>query len=291
MVLPVHHHLALGHYDRGMSIADRFVEWLPILWFLLVITILLLLWTSGVLGRLLDRVSGFSGFGFSFDFTEKSARETRDSVEQGLGAIRLAIQRKLAADVRAAGLQEALRSVVRATALNTKKGYRCTIHIPDPLYANQLYQLLDYYPKGGGAGRTFSARAGIIGLAWRNLSTEMWHQDTRITEEDLRRQWGMTATEAERRESADRKKVFLAVALFDVKDAVPIGVFYFDAEDPEDLGLPESSDADEGSELDDFLRRIEEQIKSEFKEKMAVRLATLVEAAKKEGPQLVLEGQ
>lgn len=264
-----------------------------------------MLWLSGTLNRLFERLTKFGGFGLSFEFTEKSARETRESVEQSLGTIRSAIQRKLTADVRAAGLQEAFGNVVQSSDLKDKKGYRCTIHIPDPLYLNQLYQLLDYYPKGGGSGRTFSSRAGIIGMAWRNLESDKWHQHTQITERDLIRQWGMTVGEAENRESTDRKKLFLAVPLLDVSDAVPIGVFYFDAENRQDLGLSDPLAPDESTatqprpqqtqqaarDADEFLNRIEAQIKSEFRKKMAEPLAKLVEAAKREGPQLALEGQ
>ena len=55
-----------------------------------------------------------------------------------------------------------------ATAgMDPNAGYRATVHIPDVLFSDTLYQLLDYWPKGKGGGRRFSARFGILGLAWR----------------------------------------------------------------------------------------------------------------------------
>lgn len=277
-----------------MSIADRISEWLPIAWFLAGALVLLTLWATGTLDHLFKRLTKFDGFGLSFEFTEKSAQETRTSVEESLGAIRTAIQRKVAADVRTYGLQEAFQTVLEATELKDKKGIRATVHIPDPLYRNQLFQLLDYYPKGGGAGRTFSTRSGIIGMAWRNRKSDSWHQGRSITQTELRRQWGMTEKEAEERLSADRSKLFLAFPLLDPTGAVPIGVFYLDANDRAALGLRRDPDTDTDgakAEADDYLARIEEQITTQFKAKMSARLTSVVETAKKESPQLSLEGQ
>ncbi len=284
-----------------MSVAERVSEWIPVLWFVVAVGILAILWLSGTLEKLLRRVTKFGGFGLSFEFTEASARQTRESVEDGLGVIRKAIQRKLAGDVRSAGLQEAFRTALESTDLNGKTGYRATIHIQDPLYANQLYQLLNYYPKGKGAGRTFSARAGIIGMAWRTLEPDSWNQASTVTWRDLMQKWGMTADEAQERQSADSKKLFLAVPLFDPMDAVPIGVFYFDADDREGLGLnalPPLDDLTEeqkkaaDDEAEQVLNHIGAQFINEFKErKMADVLAKLVEAIKKESPLLNLEAQ
>jgi hypothetical protein len=45
--------------------------------------------------------------------------------------------------------------------------FRLTIYIQDPLYRDYLYQLVGYYPGGGGKGRRFSVRYGIIGRCYR----------------------------------------------------------------------------------------------------------------------------
>jgi hypothetical protein len=276
-----------------MSLAERLSEWLPILWTLLGIAIIAALWLSGAVNGLMNRLTKFGGFGVSFELTEKSAAETRDSIEQGLAAVRVKIRRRLAADVRAAGLQEAFATLIdSAAALAGKRGFRATIHIPDPLYANQLYQLLNYHPKGGGAGRAFSTRSGIIGMAWRNRTPDRWYQG-RTDERELRRKWGMTPEEAAERVSADSEKLFLAFPLFDERGAVPIGVFYFDAGKVENVFAAPAGASDDQlkAATDAFLDALEQDITARFATTMAKPLESLVAKAKAESPQLDLEGQ
>lgn len=275
-----------------VSLAERLSEWLPVLWTLLGAAILAALWLSGAAADLLNRVTKFGGFGVSFELTEKSAAQTRESIEQGLAMVSAKIRRRLAADVRAAGLQEAFASLIeKAPGLAGKRGFRATIHIPDPLFANRLYQLLNYQPKGGGAGRVFSARSGIIGMAWRNRASDRWYQG--LTDEvELRRKWGMTPEEAAERVSADSEKLFLAFPLFDASGAVPIGVFYFDADKVANVvAVPAgASEAQFNAATDAFLDALEQDINQRFRTTMATPLAHLVAKAKAESPQLELEG-
>ena len=262
------------------------------MWTLLGIAVVVALWVSGEAGRLLRRVTKFGGFGLSFEFTEKSAAETRDAVEQGLAVVRVKIRRRLAADVRTAGLQEAFATLIdSAPGLANKRGFRATIHIPDPLYANQLYQLLNYHPRGGGAGRAFSTRSGIIGMAWRNRESDKWRQGGRDKKE-LIRMWGMTPEEAAERVSSDSEKVFLAIPLFDKSCAVPIGVFYFDADKARNVvAVPDdATDEELNAATDEFLAALEQYIADRFPATMAERLENLVAKAKAESPQLELEG-
>jgi len=48
-------------------------------------------------------------------------------------------------------------------------GYRCTVYVPDLLFAEHLYQLVDYSPRGpkDRSGRVYPFHLGIIGRAWR----------------------------------------------------------------------------------------------------------------------------
>lgn len=272
-----------------MSLAERLSEWLPVLWTLLSIAVLAALTLSGTLSELLKRVTKFGGFGMSFEFTEKSAAQTRDSVQEGLAVVREKIRRRLAADVRAAGLQEAFATLIgKVAVLANKRGFRATIHILDPLYKNQLYQLLDYHPRGGGAGRAFSTRSGIIGMAWRNGESDRWYQGL-TGEGELKRKWGMTPEEAAERVSADSEKLFLAFPLFAEGCLRPIGVFYFDAAKVENVvtvpvGTPEERDAAK----DAFLDQLQVDVTALF-QGMAKPLARLVERAMTESPQLDLE--
>lgn len=274
-----------------MSLAAWISEWLPVLWFVLAAAIILYLWDSGTLGRLFDRVTKVGGFGLSFEFTKESAQQTRATVEEGLGAVRTAISRRLAADVRQYGLQDALQSVVDQTQLKGKKGVRATVHIPDPLYENQLYQLLDYYPKGGGSGRTFSTRSGIIGLAWRTWESKKWHQNS-VDQAILRQMWGMTREEAETRETADKSKLFLAIPLYNPKHAVVRGVFYLDATDRKALGLLKDPVTEEAeAEADALLDALRDEIIAAYGSMMAEPLDELVQAALDDTPQINLESR
>jgi hypothetical protein len=287
-----------------VSLAERLTEWLPILWFTAAVILVVLLVSSGTFDKLMQRVTKFGGFGVSFEFTEKGALETKESVQDGLAKIRTTLQRKIAADVYAASLQETFREVVQATSLSDKSKYRATIHIQDPLYVTQLFQLLDYYPRGRGAGRSFSARAGIIGLAWRTLSQQVWNQNGDVTTTDLVQLWGMTAKEAAERQVADTKKLFLAMPLRAPDTKAPIAVFYFDADDRPAVGLePLPSlegltdvDADAIKDAADveekhLLATIAAEVTEQFDAKMAAQLTKFTEDLKKGSPLIDLETQ
>jgi hypothetical protein len=108
--------------------------------------------------------------------------------------------------------------------------YRCTIHVPDPVSERRLCQLLDYYPKGGGAFRTFSERYGIIGKVWRTGDSEIVGTlfqglppdatpEQKI--ERIIRDWGMERREAER--ALDRPS-YLCFLL--EHDDMKLGVIY-----------------------------------------------------------------
>lgn len=280
-----------------MSVANQLSEWLPILWFLAAVIVVLLLWASGTLDKVMRRVTKFDGFGLSFEFTAESAQKTRESVQTSLSDIRVAITGRLASDVRAANLQETFRAVLDATLLNGKSGWRSTIHIQDPLYANQLVQLLDYLPNGDGAGRRFSARAGIIGLSWRLRSTQMWNQSSGVSESDLIQMWAMTEAEAASRKAKDGKKLFLAVPLLDPNGA-RIAVFYFDAADREAFGLaPLSSNPAPDDEVaadtaeKNLLSTIESQVVNEYEKRMRSKLTALVEQTAKTSPLVQQDAQ
>lgn len=111
--------------------------------------------------------------------------------------------------------------------------YRCTIHVPDPVSERRLCQLLDYYPKGGGAFRTFSERYGIIGKVWRTGDSEVVGTlfkelpSDATTEQKIERimkDWGMERREAER--ALDRPS-YLCFLL--EHDDMKLGVIYMDS--------------------------------------------------------------
>lgn len=297
-----------------MSLADRASDWLPLLWYLLAVLVLAYLVLSGAVASLLRRITRFGGFGLEFTFDEQSATQTRETIESGLESVRKTITRELEADVRARGLQEALATILDSTSLGRSGvSYRATLHIEDPLYANQLYQLLDYHPKGGGHGRSFASRQGIIGLAWRTLEVHSWHQEEGLTDADLIRMWGMTRDSASRRVVADKTKFFLAFPVYDSTSTIAVGVFYIDSQEkPDDLlpkpptdeaiadtlaaiekdtGEKEQDVSDEVKEIRARARTLAAEITAELHTRMAKPVADLVESAKRRSPQLTLENQ
>lgn len=117
--------------------------------------------------------------------------------------------------------------------------YRCTIHVPDLLFAETFYQLLDYVPRQPGPetrGRTWSYRFGFIGRVWRSEKSQIQGEvSTNITE--LTSEWGMTKEEADN--AGKDRQSFLGVLL--KHNSVPVGLFYMDAKGKNEFG----TDADE----------------------------------------------
>jgi hypothetical protein len=113
--------------------------------------------------------------------------------------------------------------------------YRVTLHMPDTLEVESLYQLIEYFPPGPfpkSRGRRKSIRFGAIGKAWRLQRSE--YSPTVPTErEKLIADWGMTAKEAD--VAGHGRQTFLAVIIVD-NARVPLGIFYMDATPPKLLG-------------------------------------------------------
>jgi hypothetical protein len=96
--------------------------------------------------------------------------------------------------------------------------FRLTVYVPDLVFDDQLYQLVEYYDKGGQriteskSGRAFSIRYGIIGRVWRSGVAEIEGEliskedrdligdtsDVRKLERFIARRWGLTLDEAVR---------------------------------------------------------------------------------------------
>jgi hypothetical protein len=114
--------------------------------------------------------------------------------------------------------------------------YRCTIHVPDLLFAETFYQLLDYIPHQPGPetrGRIWSFRFGFIGKLWRSEKQSDISPSVTTSVEDLINNWGMTREEAENAAKQGRKS-FLGVLL--TQHSVPVGLFYMDAKGQNEFG-------------------------------------------------------
>lgn len=132
-------------------------------------------------------------------------------------------------------LEAVVEKHIRTTFLNAK-GMRATVHVPDIIFKDYLYQLLDYYPKGDGAHRRFSQRYGIIGRSWRSQEshgTGAAFASAQGSEKALVKLWGMTRREAHGK--LNEKPSCLSVLLRSGQALV--GVLYVDSDDRDAFGV------------------------------------------------------
>lgn len=182
-----------------------------------------------LLRPILRRVRKVTGpAGFALELSEEAAAATKADVEGVIREYSLALYDEFdriayAEDVR----RRVSTSIARSLAgyqLPDGHRYRVTVHVRDALYRDALYQLVDYWPDGGGAGRRFSTRFGILGRAWR-LERSLYETDVPTSSEALICEWGMTAEQAER--AARGRRSFACVVLR--YEGSLVGVLYIDA--------------------------------------------------------------
>jgi hypothetical protein len=183
------------------------------------------------LSALFGRIRKITAFGVEFDLSAKAAIQTRTNVEAGFDELRSKVKRQFDMLIDSEGLNSKLLNLAEnavfknLTSDEAKRSYRCTIHIQDTLFEDVLYQLLDYYPQGGGRGRTRSIRFGIIGRCAR-LNQPDVQADVTTNTEKLIESWSMTPGEAAN-VGRDRRS-FAAIPLLDTDHAL-LGIFYVDA--------------------------------------------------------------
>lgn len=230
-------------------VSENLVKLLTVIaWPLLLISILLYLVKSkrasqkvGEIFRPFKSVKLFAAEFVLSDEAKERAEETFDKYRaQELREYDAWVQRKSVEERLRTALQDILRLIDAARAAlpipqPPLLNYRCTIHVPDLIFADSFYQLLDYIPgKPGGQtrGRTFSVRFGFIGKVWRSQSSDVIGSVSTNTT-DLVRDWGMTREEANI--AASGRKSFLCVLLKYKK--ISIGMLYIDAPDQNEFGL------------------------------------------------------
>jgi hypothetical protein len=223
-----------------MTLASNWVDFaVALVWpFFAIFLLVLVLTPPGrrVFGPVLGRLKTFKAGGFEFDLTEAGATAARGEIEDTFQTYRTTIRREYDRQARIynvpekhSDIMESLRNPVLPAEL--WEDLRATIHVPDILFADTMYQLLDYYPGGGGAGRAFPVRRGVLGLAWRTGEPQVEGKVSTVPRELVIR-WGMTIQEATA--AGQGRKSFLCVVLKDRKSAV--GVFYLDSKQPAAFG-------------------------------------------------------
>jgi hypothetical protein len=136
-------------------------------------------------------------------------------------------------------MTNALPSVLRSKKLPTNPpNLRGTVHVHDIVFSEYLYQLSDYYPKGGGSGRRFSHRFGIIGRSWRlgeSVGEGNAVAGARGAERTLIAEWGMTRREV-RAQGTERPACLSVILRATLDDEFPVGVLYIDSTKVEAFG-------------------------------------------------------
>lgn len=207
-----------------------------IAWPLVVATVLVALVRSraaaGLLSSYAPRVRKLGLGGVAIEFSEEAAVELRGTAQDTFLAYRRSMKSEFDRLAYLHRVGDKTAQVARTYVRPWLEKHaprpvnpRCTVHVPDALFADSYYQLLDYYPHGGGAGRAFSARFGIAGLAWRTGRNQR-AGEVPTDPVTLIREWSMTMEEAA--EAGQRRHSFLCVVLHD-RERTPVGVFYMDA--------------------------------------------------------------
>jgi hypothetical protein len=178
------------------------------------------------LARILRPFRSLKLFGAEFVLSE----EVGTDAEQAIEIYRKQAKRQFDTLVEINDIRAKLEAVLDKVrpAIEKRKtipDLRCTIHVPDILFAETLYQLLDYFPRGGGRGRTFSTRFGIIGRCWRSRESQIG--GTIPTDpQELIRNWGMTREQA--LASGQGRQSFAAIPLCD-ESGTQVAIFYLDS--------------------------------------------------------------
>jgi hypothetical protein len=185
----------------------------------------------------------------------KLSDEVKASLEETFAKYRKQVKEQYDQSVKKKSLDEKLKQLLDSqstimTAVDAARkaitpnrpalqDHRCTIHVPDLLFAETFYQLLDYLPRQADEvtrGRTWSYRFGFIGRVWRSEASDL--QGTVSTNiNELINNWGMTKEEAAA--AGKGRKSFLGVLLR--HNEVPVGLFYMDSKEENAFGQKENT--------------------------------------------------
>lgn len=122
---------------------------------------------------------------------------------------------------------EHLKNVVIENGLKDTQDMGATVHVSDVIFPEYLYQLVDYYPKGGGAHRRNSQRFGIIGRTWRTGKSHGTGNALSgyVSVDALVENWGMTEEEARGQLSGRPSSLSIVVK----HEGIPVGIVFVDS--------------------------------------------------------------
>jgi len=225
---------AVDFYVAMMAYADWVGALQAIAWPLMVLVALAAIASSpsarASLGKLGSRITGIQFSGFQIALTPESATRANETVTDTFAKYRTTIKARFDALARRHDLDRLLERIAHdhiAPNLSeeAKQDYRATIHVADVLFEDGLYQLVDYYPGGGGRGRAFSIRIGIIGKTWRSGASQD-EPNVNPGRDDLVNAWAMTEREAD--QLGKGRRSFLCTLLVG-NDRLPVAILYVDS--------------------------------------------------------------
>jgi hypothetical protein len=196
----------------------------------------LLAWTKRgrfITSQLTGRLGRVDAFGLlSLEFTAEASQRVKAGIDSIFDEYRRDEETEFEKLVAEYELSDKLVSLVihyiAPSMSNPAKGnFRCTMYVPDLVFKDGLYQLLDYYPHDRrGAGRVIANRFGHVGRAFR---AEESVTDGRVTTDPdlLVKEYGMTKDEVA--EKAQGRRSFSCVIL--KRASYVVGGIYVDAEE------------------------------------------------------------
>lgn len=267
-----------------------------IAWPIVTLALAIMLIASGAIAKLIPLIRSVKAAGVEVEFNRADAKRAKTTIVATYREFNRAAREAYARAVRVYSIRENLRTSVDAIRDELQRAghwpsqdYRATIHVPDVVIAEFLYQLVDYLPSGVGSGRRFSVRRGIIGRCWRlgcslgagdalaptkldPTETVRGHSSDDIA---LVQQWGMTWDEAETWRK-DKRHSFLCILLRDSRSPKaphpPVGILYIDSVAKDAFGP------------DDEARKAAEQFESDPAiHNLGAKVAEALDALREEG--------
>ncbi|HLJ29774.1 MAG TPA: hypothetical protein VKY85_23905 [Candidatus Angelobacter sp.] len=217
-----------GHDDKS---------WLRVIWdslfpwpILIIAIIVYLLFSGAAPDRIESLLRPFQSvklFGQEFILNQWGGRNAETAIRFYRQEVQTKFDRK-AKKLKIASMHKAVIDQLPTNIIPElmNKQVRSTIHVPDMLFDEALYQLIEYYPEypQSSHGRSFPVRYGIIGKAWR-LEESQYAEAVPTVKEQLIFEWGMTKEEAER--AGKGRQSFACIVL--KKEQRALGIFYLDA--------------------------------------------------------------
>lgn len=272
-----------GSILRGVADLIAALAW-PVVVLLMLYVLILTKKGQNALQHLTSRLRRVKGPGFELELSEQAATQTREFTDDRFREFRTLVASEFDRQVTIFSIDEKHQRLVADHVIPVlrewgvkERDFRCTVHVPDILFTEALYQLLDYYGDAPGKrGRAFSVRFGIAGRAWR-LGKPQVEGTVSAEAADLVRDWGMTWKEAS---GAGRgRHSFAAVPLQD-EHKVGVGILYLDSTKENAFGR-----LTEERSLDDRAERVTSAIRVGVTETgLTVALGLMMAELRKRGP-------